>query len=162
MTTTLTVEYSTRSHKFTLVGQEALGHTSATGKTVISLAEIAQIVKLHQMGVFQGMLDNHTIQQTVEVSDAAIARTIVVTEPPLPPPSPVAQSGHESPVTERSRSVSPNDDSSTSSTGSTRGNGLVLWNKYLKDVKAQNPDLTVAQAKGLAKATYHAWKLTQA
>jgi hypothetical protein len=131
------------------------GHRSVGETTQLSIEAIKEIVALHEIGVFQQMIDNNSMELSV-VIPASVPTSVSVSASMPTPSKPTSISAPTVPPT----SPTPSEGSS-SSTSSTSSGGLQLWQTYLKLFRAQHPELTYAQAQQQAKISYPVWKASQ-
>lgn len=152
--TELEISYNPNNKKFSLVGPDALDHTSSK-KIALNMAEIMQIISLYKKGVFFTMLTNNIVKKNINAIHKSRAELFLL----------------EDPITETSQNQTEDDlDKSTSSSGSATVKRINLWNVYLKHIKATHPDLTHKQAMQYGKSgcpekniqPYAEWKLANA
>lgn len=157
----LEISFNPSSKKFSLVGPEALDHTSSK-KVSLNMAEIMQIINLYKKGVFHTMLTNNIVKKNINVDHKSRAEIFLMEDPQ---------------ETEANFQTTDDLDRSTSSVASDTGasgtssdsKGVNLWQVYLKHIKATHPDLTHKQAMQLGKTgcpekniqPYAEWKLNQ-
>lgn len=173
----LEVVYTPKSHKFKLMGAEALEKSDSSQYTSVSFAEIMQIAQMYNRGVFRDMVENNQMRKLIEVdhhekSTDFISSTSKLPTPPhqtiqpVQPVQPVQTVQTVQPVqttkpTKQAIVCSAEPSLDSDEEGSHTGKSTGLWQQYVKIVKSQHPELKHAQAVSLASKTYQGWKDTQ-